>query len=146
MQEDLRFSGAEANVVVHETENREKILESIQTFLNIPSERFSATASEGHYKNKILMLKAILPSSEANQLASQIASGLSSLDKEELWHNMEQFSDEKGNLYMRLDKQRLCQGKISISSADSLRIKFKPVKRYRPTSNLENYRGLFTSD
>jgi RNA binding exosome subunit len=58
---------------------------------------------------------------------------------------MEQFSDEKGNLYLRLDKQRLCQGKISVSTGDSIRIKFRPVKRYRPTSNVETYRGLFTS-
>ena len=143
MTEELKFSGAEANLVIHATEDQERIMGSLHDNLDVVPEKFTITPSEGHYKNRILLLKAIFSSSEANQLATNIASKLNSLDRQELWQNMDQFSDEKGNLYLRLDKQRLCQGKVSISSADSVRIKFKPVKRYRPTSNLESYRGLF---
>lgn len=143
MTDEFKFSGAEANLVVHATEDQKRILDSLQDNLNVSPERFSITPSEGHYKNKILMLKAIFSSSEASQLAASIASKLNSVDRQELWQNMDQFSDEKGNLYLRLDKGRLCQGKVSISSTDSIRIKFKPIKRYRPTSNLEIYRGLF---
>jgi RNA-binding protein len=144
--EQVRFSSAEANLVVHLTEDQSRILKSIEQTLALAPDRFSSTPSEGHYKNKILMLKAILSSNEANDLASRIASGLNSTDRQELLRGIQQFSDEKGNLYLRLDKQRLCQGKISISSADSLRVKFKPVKRYTPTSNLQTYRGLFISE
>jgi RNA binding exosome subunit len=145
MDEVARFSGAEASLVVHSTEDGGKILGSLQETLRLPMERFSSTPSEGHYKNKILIFSAIFSSREANDLASLIAAGLSSTDRQELLRSMEQFSDEKGNLYLRLDKQRLCQGKISVTTADSIRIKFRPVKRYRPTSNVETYRGLFTS-
>jgi RNA-binding protein len=143
MTEEIKFSGAEANLVIHATEDQEKVLGSLEDNLNLSPDKFAVTPSEGHYKNRILMLKAIFSSSEATQLAANIASKLNSLDRQELWQNMSQFSDEKGNLYLRLDKQRLCQGKVSIALADSIRIKFKPVKRYRPTSYLENYRGLF---
>lgn len=146
MQEDFKFSGAEANLIVHATEDKEKILKSLRDSLQIPSERFATMPSEGHYKNRILALNAVLSSAEANDLASHIASSLNSTDRQELVHAIDEFSDEKGNLYLRLDKQRLCQGKISITFSDSVRIKFKPVKRYRPTSNLENYRGLFASE
>ncbi len=146
MSDDLKFSGAEANLFVHATEDLEKVLKSIERLLLIPEGRFSGTSSEGHFKNKILMLKAIVSSSEASELALRITSGLNSADKEELRRHLEQFSDDKGTLYLRLDKQRLCQGKISISSSDSLRIKFKPVKRYKPTSYMDNYRGLLTSE
>jgi RNA-binding protein len=146
VMEDVRFSSAEANLVVHSTEDQERILKSVEETLLLTSDRFSSTPSEGHYKNKILMLKAVLSSNEANDLASRIATSLNSTDRQAMLRGIEQFSDEKGNLYLRLDKQRLCQGKISISSADSIRIKFKPVKRYTPTSNLQTYRGLFTSE
>ena len=146
MEESVKFSGAEANLVVHMTEDQEKILRALEENLRIPLDRFSATPSEGHFKNRILMLKALFSSHEANDLASHIADGLNSVDRKYLLDTIEQYSDEKGNLYLRLDKQRLCQGKISISTADVIRIKFRPVKRYRPMSNVESYRGLFTSE
>lgn len=145
MQQDTRFSGADANVVIHATEDQARIMAAIAEILGVPSDRFSGVPTEGHHKNRILMLTAQLSSEEANELASRIASGLNSLDREELWQNIDLLSDEKGNLYLRLDKQRLCQGKISITSGDSLRIRFRPVKRYRPARSLEDYRGLFTS-
>jgi RNA binding exosome subunit len=144
MQEISRFSGAEANFVVHMTEDQEKILNALADLLHVPANRFEAASSEGHFKNKILTFKAIFSSSEANRLASQIASSFSSTDRQELSRMIDQFSDEKGNLYLRLDKQRACQGKVSLSEADAIRFKFKPVKRYRPTSNVESYRELFS--
>lgn len=145
MAEASRFSGADANIVIHATEDQAKIMAAIDELFGLRSDRFSAVLTEGHYKNKILVLTAQLASNEANVLASRIASGLNSLDREELGQNIEHFSDEKGNLYLRLDKQRLCQGKISIGSADSMMIKFKPIRRYRPSHSLEDYRGVFTS-
>jgi RNA binding exosome subunit len=145
MEEAPTFSGAEASLVVHSTEDEGKILRSLEEALRIPPERFSSTSSEGHYKNRILMFSAQFSSGEANNLASLIAASLNSTDRQELLRTMEQYSDEKGNLFIRLDKQRLCQGKISVSTTDSVRIKFRPIKRYRPTSNIDAYRGLFSS-
>jgi RNA binding exosome subunit len=146
MEDGLKFSGADAHLVVHATEDQDKILHSLQNLLEIPPDKFSIVPSDGHYKNKIMMAHASFSSSEANDLAQGIASGLNSSDRQELTNNIDQFSDEKGNLYLRLDKQRLCQGKISLASADVVRIKFKPVKRYRPRSSMESYRGLFSSE
>src|SRR5687768_3468966 len=142
---DLRFSSAEVNLLLHGTEDGGKVLKSIQDTLLIPSERFSNTPSEGHYKNKILMLKAILSSQEAGDLALRIMSLLNSSDRERLSSSLGEYSDEKGNLYLRLDKQRVCQGKVSLAETDAIRIRFKPVKRYKPSGNLESYRGLLSS-
>ena len=121
------------------------MLRAIEGLLSIPPERFSSTPSEGHYKNKILLLKATLSSQEAAELALRIMSLLNSSDRERLSSALPEYSDEKGNLYLRLDKQRICQGKVSLSETDAIRIRFKPVKRYRPSGNLENYRGLLSS-
>lgn len=141
----LRFSSAEVNLLLHGTEDGNKVLQSMQNTLSIPPERFSSTLSEGHYKNKILLLKATLSSQEAGELAHRIMSLLNSLDRERLSSSLPEYSDEKGNLYLRLDKQRICQGKVSLSETDAIRIRFKPVKRYRPSGNLESYRGLLSS-
>jgi RNA binding exosome subunit len=142
---DLKFSAAEVNLLLHATEDGGKVLQSIQDLLSVPPERFTTTPSEGHYKNKILLLKATLSSREAGELALRIMSLLNSSDREHLSSALPEYSDERGNLYLRLDKQRICQGKVSLSETDAIRIRFKPVKRYRPSGNLESYRGLLSS-
>jgi RNA-binding protein len=143
-QGNLNFSVAEVNLVLHATEDGPNVLRAIQEVLLIPSERFSSSASEGHYKNRILLLKAILSSQEARRLASRVISLLSSTDKKQLSRLLHEYSDEKGNLYIRLDKQRMCQGNVSLSEADAIKIRFRPVKRYNKRSkSFESYRGLF---
>jgi RNA binding exosome subunit len=146
-QGNLNFSLAEVNLVLHATEDGGKVLQAIQDVLWIPSERFSSSPSEGHYKNRILLLKAILSSQEAGKLASRIISLLNSTDREQLSSLLDEYSDEKGNLYIRLDKQRMCQGRVSLSETDAIRIRFRPAKRYnKPSKSVERYRGLFQSN
>lgn len=142
---DLKFSSAEVNLLIHATEDADRVLQSMQDLLCIPSERFSNIQSEGHYKNKILLLRAMLSSQEAGELAIKIMSLLNSTDRERLSNALPEYSDEKGNLYLRLDKQRVCQGRMSLSETDAIRIRFRPVKRYKPSGNLESYRGLLSS-
>lgn len=145
MSSESRFSGAEVDLVMHATENEGRILHVIQDHLSVSPERFSYSASDGHYKNRILYLRALLSSPEANELAVRMISLLGTADREDLARNIYQHSDERGNFYLRLDKQRLCRGKVALSSTDSVRIKFKPIKRYKSTSNIESYRGLLSS-
>ena len=142
---DLKFSSAEVDLHLHATEESGKVLQSIQDVLSVPSERFSSSPSEGHYKNKILLLKAMLSSREARELAVRIMSLLNSSDRDRLSSSLPEYSDKKGNLYLRLNKQRICQGNVSLSEADVIRVRFRPVKRYRPSGNLESYRGLLSS-
>jgi RNA binding exosome subunit len=70
---------------------------------------------------------------------------LNSADRQHLSDMIDEYSDERGNLYLRLDKQRLCQGKATLAEADSVRFKFKPVRRYKPSGNIDSYRGLLSS-
>jgi RNA binding exosome subunit len=143
---NLNFSAAEVNLVLHATEDGSKVLHAIEDVLLLPSERFSSSPSEGHHKNKILLLKAILSSHEAGKLASRTISHLNSADREQLSRLLHEYSDEKGNLYIRLDKQSICQGRVSLSETDAIRIRFRPVKRYRPSGSIESYRALFQSN
>lgn len=142
----LKFSAAEINLVLHATEDESKVLKAIEEILLVPSKRFSGSSSEGHYKNRILLEKAILSSLEAGSLAKRVISLLNSADREHLSRLVHEYSDEKGNLYIRLDKQRMCQGKVSLSETDALRIRFKPMKRYKPSGAVGGYEGLFDSN
>lgn len=139
----LKFSGAEINIVLHATEEEGRVLKAIEDVLLVPSERFSSSPSEGHYKNKILLQRAILSSHEAGSLAKRVISLLNSADREHLSRLVHEYSDEKGNLYIRLDKQRMCQGRVSLSETDAIKIRFKPVKRYKPSGAIQGYAGLF---
>ncbi len=145
MPDELKFSGAEVDVVLHATEDRERGLASMEKDLAIPATGFSGEPSEGHFGNKIVLLKATVASNEACELAARIMSELNSADRHELADHVEEYSDEKGNLYLRLDKQRICQGKVSLAESDAVRIRFRPVRRYRPSGNIEAYRGLLSS-
>ena len=139
----LKFSAAEINIVLHATEDEGMVLKAIEDVLLVPSERFSSSTSEGHYKNRILLQRAILSSHEAGSLAKRVISLLNSADREHLSRLVHEYSDEKGNLYIRLDKQRMCQGMVSLSETDAIRIRFKPVKRYKPSGAIQGYVGLF---
>jgi RNA binding exosome subunit len=132
---DLKHSGAELNLVLHATEDGAKVLQSIRDVLSVHPKRFSTFSTEGHYKNKILLLRAVLSSEEAHNLAISIMSLLNSSDKELLSRSESEYLDEKGNLYLRLDKQRLCEGKISLSDRDAIRIRFL-------SAGSRKYRGL----
>jgi RNA-binding protein len=142
-QENLKFSSAEINLVLHATEDEDTVLKAIEDILLVPSDRFSSSASEGHFKNKIVLQKAILSSHEAGLLAKRVMSLLNRPDRVRLARLVHEYSDEKGNLYIRLDKQRMCQGRVSLSETDAIRIRFKPVKRYKRSGAIQGYEGLF---
>ncbi len=142
----FRFSAAEIDLVLHATEDVSKVLKAIEDALLVSASRFKSSSSEGHYKNKILLQKAILSSQEAGSLANKVISLLNSADKEHLSRFLQEYSDEKGNLYLRLDKQRICQGRVSLSEADAIRLRFKPVKRYKPSGAVQSYLDLFQSN
>lgn len=143
--EDLRFSSAEANLVLHATEDHDKVLAAIEVGLGMQATSFSSEPFEGHFGNRIISFRAIVASREAGDLATRILSLLNQADRRYLSDRIHEYSDERGNLYLRLDKQRLCQGKALLAEADSVRFKFKPIRRYKPSGNINTYRGLLSS-
>ena len=122
--ENVNFSAAEIKIIVHATEEKDSILEHLNSTLNVPSDAFSIVKTQGHWGNEILLLTGILSKDEANSLYRKVKASLL-----ENYGELSNFYDEKGNLYIRLDKQRLCRGKVSISESDSIRIRFRSVIR-----------------
>jgi hypothetical protein len=131
------FSAADVNVIIHATEDENKILEAICSVLSIDTDRFRRMESTGHWRNRISFLTGNFESDEANRLAQKILSSLSSAERDQFSNSSHSLIDEKGNLYLRLDKQRICQGRITLSESDSIRVKFKRVMRFNGNRNFE---------
>ena len=140
-----KFSSAQVSLVAHATEEPHKLLSAVETFLGIPALSFSETKTEGHFKNSITLLTCSLSSKNARELATKVISLLKAGDIDKIEQSLHHYSDEKGNLYLRIDKQHLCQGKITLGESDAVRIRFRPVHRYKPSGNFEMIRGLISS-
>jgi len=132
----LKFSIAyiDLRAFAHATEDPDKVLNAIRNI--IPTELidtviFKKSNLTGHHGNPITLLETRIKEKNTTQLIfEKISSGLSILDKELLNNEIDQHL-EKGNLYLRLDKQSayLNQLKLGITDPIHLRIHFKKHSR-----------------
>jgi len=122
----LQFLSSYIDIVVHATEDKRRIINSVISTLEIPlKEKFDEIEYEGHWGNKILRLTSEIYKKDAQALMEKILRSLSFIDKDNLLTNLEKHIDEKGNFHLRLDKQRMCKNKISLSETEGIKIKFK---------------------
>jgi RNA-binding protein len=113
-------------VFAHATEDPAKVQKAVQNLL--PAELaqtlvFEKTNCTGHHGNPIILFttkledKKLLP-----KMVEKIGAGLSVLDKEELQRDLK-LHVEKGNLYLRFDKQSAFLGAIRFSQNDPIHLK-----------------------
>ena len=120
----------DVRVFAHATEDLDKVLTAARNIL--PPEQvdtivFKKSDLTGHHGNPIVLLEARIKDKKTTKTTlEKIASSLSMLDKEQLSNDVAQHL-EKGNLYLRLDKQLLFQGDFRLSPTEAvhLRIHFK---------------------
>lgn len=132
----MKFSIAyiDLRAFAHATEDPDKVLNAIRNI--IPTELidtviFKKSNLTGHHGNSITLLETRIKEKNTTQLIfEKLSSGLSILDKEQLNNEIDQHL-EKGNLYLRLDKQSayLNQLKLGITDPIHLRIHFKKHSR-----------------
>ena len=116
----------DVQVFAHATEDPEKVLIAVRNIL--PEELsehavFQKTSLTGHHTNPITLFRTKLTDKQALPTALQkIGAGLAALDKVTLDRNMK-LHLEKGNLYLRFDKQSAYQSEIRFSQNDPIRFK-----------------------
>jgi RNA-binding protein len=143
---DLGIESASVSVVLHATEDYEKVKFNIIKVFNLTSNRFEESFTRGHWGNEICLLNLSVDHIEAGQLIRKIYDMLNKNDKVSLLNLLDHLVDEKNNLHLRIDKQRLCEGKIALSDQDSIKIKFKPIKTFKPRGKFSTYRDLLLSE
>lgn len=124
----IDFLSSQIDVICHATESKEKIVGSIKNVLFISEDKFHETEFEGHWGNKILKITASLDKKGSLDLLTRVLKEINFTDRELLLSNLENHIDEKGNLFLRIDKQKICRNKLFLTENEGIKIKFKPNK------------------
>ena len=116
----------EIRIFAHATEDPEKVMAAVRNMLPesiSESIVFEKTALTGHHGNPIFLFETKLENRQMlPQVLKQIGSKLTALDKETL-HSELKLHLEKGNLYLRFDKQQSLLGAPRLSPNDPVHFK-----------------------
>lgn len=120
-------------VFAHATEDPEKVLVAARNMLPIEVLEvvtFKRTNLTGHHRNPIILFETRIKDKNVVQAVfGKLASSLGIIDKETLNSEIENHL-ERGNLFIRLDKQNAYLNEAKISQADAIHFKihFKKQK------------------
>ena len=130
MQKNLDLSKAigyiDIRVFAHATDNTAKVEAATKNLFPeslTESLIFAQTTLSGHHSNPIIMLTAKLTDRKLLPSAlEKLGAGLSALDKEQLNEEIK-LHLEKGNLYLRFDKQAAYLGQPKFTQNDPIHVK-----------------------
>jgi RNA binding exosome subunit len=103
----------EIQTFVHATEDREKVLRSLETLLPFPFQP-EATVLLGHFRNPIELLRVeARRRKEVEGVLRRLVEGLSPPERERIVGEMEDRLVD-GKFYLRLEKMGLPEGRLSL--------------------------------
>jgi len=114
----------EVTYLVHATEDVAKVADSVSSVLGIgapPTEE----AMEGHFGNRISRVRFHVTGEDAQNVFEKLVAGLEPSARKDVSRGLENFLDEHSALYLRLDKQEIIGGLLSLSETDAVRVKVK---------------------
>ncbi len=129
-------------VIVHATEDVEKILKAFFEQFNISEEEFSRQNLTGHFENPITLLRAKIKKNDARNFLQRI---LSKIPKDQISEIIEDIENhiQDSTLYLRFGKQDLIKGKMIVKEKDAVKFKiFTPI--YKKNDIVKNYVKLLT--
>lgn len=132
---------------IHATEDPDKVLEAVKQIL--PKEHadgvvFNRSNLTGHHKNPIVLLEAKIKNKViVEAFIEKLAGSLKEGDKKQLSSEIKRHVDDKGSLYLRLDKQEAFFGYMRLGHADSIRVRMKLRHSRKRVEEIVNvYRSL----
>jgi hypothetical protein len=115
---------------IHATEDATKVITACQQLLPPDSRNdiiFTQHKLQGHHRNPIIFLETTIQDPAVlTESITTIARQLRSTDRYLLCQDRHRYLDEKGNLYLRFDKQAAYKKQLVFSQADPIRVKIKP--------------------
>lgn len=138
----MQFKSVEVSYFLHATEDYERVIDSIAKVLNIQSESFTLSDTQGHYRNQIKIVRAHLIGKGAGDFALWLFGIFQSIQKQDILTDIDRSLNEHGDLFIRFNKQRLLSGKLASSDTDPVRIKIKLRFNIGRDSILQAYQTL----
>lgn len=119
----------EVSLFIHATEDPEKVLKAVKNVFPVEYAEdieFEKSNLQGYYKNPITTLRVIIRENvRVAAFLKNLLRRLEERDRTLLFSELEKYSDSKGTLYLRLDKQEAFQDKIRLCSADPIHVKIR---------------------
>ena len=110
------------DVIIHATEDISKIFQSFEDVLELRKEDFTITETVGHFDNPIVLLNAKIQKKQAQNFMNILLKSLPNEKINELIEEIEERTVDS-RFHMRLDKQELIKGNLSVSEKDTIKIK-----------------------
>jgi len=109
------------NLILHATENENKILEVLENTFHIEQKNFQIEQIPGHFNNPILLISSKLKKRNAQDFIKIFFSKIKKSDFQEVFDNVEDYVTSSG-LSLRISKQRLVSEMVTISKEDAIKI------------------------
>jgi RNA binding exosome subunit len=114
-------------VIVHATEDLEKIFSAFKDVFGVDREEFSVQNLQGHYENPIVLLSCKLKKKIAKSFAKTLVSKIPKEDLGMIIEDLENRCDGSA-LHLRISKQSLVLGKISLANEDPVKLRiYTPI-------------------
>ena len=109
------------NLILHATENKNKVLEKLVDVFHIEQKNFQIEEIPGHFNNPILLISSKLKKKSAENFVKVFFSKIKKTDYQEIFDNVEDYVISSG-LSLRVSKQKLISEVLTISKEDSIKI------------------------
>ena len=109
------------NLILHATENEDKVLEVLENIFAIKQKNFQIEQVLGHFNNPILLISLKLKKKSAEDFVSIFFSSIKKTDFKEIFDNIEDYVTSSG-LSLRISKQELISKIFTISKEDAIKI------------------------
>ena len=109
------------DVILHATEDVEKIFESFLSNFDLERKDFEIQNLTGHFDNPITLLSINLKKKNAEKFISKLREIMSKTDFDEIYENIEENISNSG-LKLKISKQKMIEGKIILENKDAIKI------------------------
>tara|TARA_Y100000590_G_C15167935_1_gene806219 strand:- start:54 stop:470 length:417 start_codon:yes stop_codon:yes gene_type:complete len=109
------------NLILHATENENKILEKIENIFQIEQKNFQTEQVTGHFNNPILIISSKLKKRSAKDFVKILFSKMKKDDYNEIFDNVDEYVTSSG-LNLRINKQKLLSEILTLSREDAIKI------------------------
>lgn len=109
-------------VIIHATEDKRKILDSIDELFEIREQEFIEEKLSGHFGNPILLLKVRINKKRAEDFIKKLISKISKLQMNEFLQELDMHFEDS-SLFLRVGKQDIIRKSVSFQQNDAIKIK-----------------------